>query len=69
MIFCKYKAFTVFLEGDILLVLFYIISLIVAYPLNENKPQLLATLKNWGWENAKQLLNFLAVFKPEPLVT
>ena len=49
--------------------LFYPINLIVAYPLNESKPQLQATFKNWGWEASKQLLNFLAVFEPEPLAT
>ena len=27
--------------------LFYPINLIVAYPLNENKPQLLAIFENW----------------------
>ena len=33
------------------------------------KPQLLATFENWGWEVAKQFLNFLAIFEPEPLAT
>ena len=45
MLFAK-KVFTVFLEGHIPLGLFYPISLIVAYALNENKPQLLATFEN-----------------------
>ena len=46
-----------------------LIYLIVAYPLNESKPQFQATFKNWRWEVAKQLLNFLAVFESEPFVT
>ena len=40
-----YSLLTVFLEGHIPLVLFYPIMLIVAYPLNDNKPQLLATFE------------------------
>ena len=58
-----------FLAGHILLVLFFsLINLIVAYPLNENKHQLLASFESSGWEAAKQLLNFLAVFEPKPLI-
>ena len=49
--------------------LFYPIDLIVAFPLNENKSQLLATFENLGWKVAKQLLDFLVVFKPEILAT
>ena len=37
-----YSLLTVFLEGHIPLVLFYPIVLMVAYPLNDNKLQLLA---------------------------
>ena len=37
--------------------------------MNEKKPQLLATFENRAWEFAKQLLNLLAVFEPEPLAT
>ena len=40
-----YTLLTVFLEGHILLVLFYPVMLIVAYTLNDNKPQLLATFE------------------------
>ena len=41
------RKFLLFLVGHILLVLFYLINLIVAYTLNENKPQLLlATFEN-----------------------
>ena len=47
---------------NILVLLFYHISLIVAYPLNENKPKLLETFENWDRKVAKQLLNFLAFF-------
>ena len=39
------------------------------YPLNENKLQLQATFEDWGCEVAKQLLNVLAVFEPEPIAT
>ena len=67
--FCKKKVFIVFLEGHILLLIFYPINLIVAYPLNENKPQLLTTIKNGGWKFDKQSLNFLAISKPESLAT
>ena len=56
-----------FLERCILLVLFHPINLVVGYLLDENKFQLLATFENWGDEVAKQLLNFLAVFEPDPL--
>ena len=35
MTFCKEKVFTVFHEGHILLVFFYPINLVVAYPLNK----------------------------------
>lgn len=49
--------------------LFYSIGLIVDYPLNENRSQLLATFENLGWKVAKQLLDFLVVFKPETLAT
>ena len=39
--FCKYNVFTVFLERHVPLVLFFhLVNLIVAYPLNESKPQL-----------------------------
>ena len=69
MSFFKIKVFIVVLQGHILLVLFYPINLIVHCPLNENKPQLLATFKNWDWEIAKQLLNFLTDFEPEALAT
>ena len=62
-----YSQFTVFLEGHILQVLFDLINLIVAYPLNENKPQLQETFENW--EVAEHLLNFLALFQPEHVVT
>ena len=56
----------VFTSGHILLV--YPINLMVAYPLNENMPRLLATFENWGREVAKQLLIiFLALFEPEPV--
>ena len=44
-------------------------NLIVAYPLNENKPPLIAASENLGWEVAKQLFNFLAIFKSKPLAT
>ena len=47
-----------FLEGHNLLVLFHPINLMVAYPLNERKPQLLATFENEGWEGAKCCLFF-----------
>ena len=63
MLFAK-NVFTVFLEGHILLGLLYPISLIVAYALNENKPQLLATFENWGRWVAKQLLRFSVFFSP-----
>ena len=43
----------VFLEGHVLLILFYPINLIVAYPLNKKKPELLAILKI----EAQKLLN------------
>ena len=43
------------------------VNLIVVYPLDGNRPHLLATFENWGWQVAKQLFNFFAVFKPEPL--
>ena len=61
--------FLLSLEGHILLVLFCPINLVVAFSLNENKPQLLATFENWVWEDAKQLLNFLAAFESKPLAT
>ena len=64
------NVFTALFGGYILLVpLFYPIDLIVAFPLNENKSQLLATFENLGWKVAKQLLDFLVVFKPEILGT
>ena len=70
---CKHIAsnvFTALFGGYILLVpLFYSIGLIVDYPLNENRSQLLATFENLGWKVAKQLLDFLVVFKPETLAT
>ena len=47
---------------------FYPINLIVAHTLIENKPPLPATFVYWRWEIDKQLLDFLAVFEPEPLV-
>ena len=43
------------------------INLIIAYSLNENKPQLLATSENVGCEVAKQFLICLVVFEFEPL--
>ena len=67
MLFCKYKVFAVFLEEHILLAIFLSYWLIVAYPLNENKPQLLVTFENWGWEVAKQLLHFFGRFWDWPV--
>ena len=43
------------------------INLIIAYSLNENEPQLLATSENVGCEVAKQFLICLVVFESEPL--
>ena len=40
--------------------------LLIAYSLNKNKPQFLATFENRGCEVAKQLINFLAVLGPDP---
>ena len=51
-----------FLEENILLVLFYHGNVMVTYPFNENKPVLGATLQNWAWEVARQLVIFLVVF-------
>ena len=48
---------------------FYPINLIAAYPLNENKPQLLAMFENRGWEVAKHLLLFLAISENKFLAT
>ena len=48
-----YSEVTVFLEGHVLLVLFYPVNLIVSYPLKDNKPELLAIFENWGLEVAK----------------
>ena len=42
--------------------LFYPISLIVAYTLNENMPQLLKIFENWDWEVSKQLYTFFGSF-------
>ena len=47
MLFCK---------EELILLLIHPINLVVTYPLNENKPQLLATFKNSDWEVTKQLL-------------
>ena len=49
-----------------MLVLFCPINLTVAYPLNENKPQLPATSKNIGWEVAEQLLIFWSFLSVSP---
>ena len=58
MLFRKWKVYTVFPEGLILLVFFYPINLIVFYSINENKPQLLASFESI----VKQLLNFFDRF-------
>ena len=63
------KTFSVFLEGQILPVPFHSINLLIAFPLNENKSQLLATFDNCERESNKQSLEFLAVFEPEALAT
>ena len=54
------------LEGQILLYFLYPINLVIAYYLNENKPQLSATFKT---ETGKlPIVNFLVVFELESLV-
>ena len=58
MLFRKWKVYTVFPEGLILLVFFYPINLIVFYSINENKPQLLASFESV----VKQFLNFFDRF-------
>ena len=37
--------------------------------MNGNKHQLLAAFDNGSWKVGKELLNFFAVFEPEPLAT
>ena len=54
MLFCK---------EELILLLIHPINLVVTYPLNENKPQLLATFKNSDWEVTKQLLGNLVACK------
>ena len=60
MLFC-------YLKDTFLQRFFNPINLIIAYSLNENKPQLLATSENVGCEVAKQFLICLVVFESEPL--
>ena len=45
-----------FRKEELILLLIHPINLVVTYPLNENKPQLLATFKNSDWEVTKQFL-------------
>ena len=52
-----------FRKEELILLLIHPINLVVTYPLNENKPQLLATFKNSDWEVTKQLLGNLVACK------
>ena len=65
--FANEKFLLCFLQNTISKCFFYPLNSIVAYPLNGSKPELLAAPENYGWQVPKQLLNFLAPFKPEPL--
>ena len=65
--FSANKTFSLwFLKDKFCLCFFYPINLVIAYYLNENKPQLLATFKT---ETGKlPIVNFLVVFELESLV-
>ena len=55
------KSFMFFISNSI----FHLSFRLLREDVNENKPLLLATFENLGWEVAKQLLSFLVIFEPK----
>ena len=53
--FAKKKFLLCYLDDTFCWCFFYPINLIVVYPFNENKPQLPATFKIWGYDKTVKI--------------